>query len=82
MNTPTVSYKRHRFPPQIIAHAVWPYFRFPLSLIARKSATLHLDLLSPSQSIRPARSQRSALAIHIHRLQAMAEWKAAIGKLA
>jgi len=32
MNTPTVSYKNHRFPPQIIAHAVWPYFRFPLSL--------------------------------------------------
>jgi putative transposase len=28
----SVSYKRHRFPPQIIAHAVWLYFRFPLSL--------------------------------------------------
>ena len=27
-----VSYKRHRFPPDIIAHAVWLYFRFPLSL--------------------------------------------------
>jgi putative transposase len=27
-----VSYKRYRFPPQIIAHAVWLYFRFPLSL--------------------------------------------------
>jgi putative transposase len=27
-----VSYKRHRFPPEIIAHAVWLYFRFPLSL--------------------------------------------------
>ncbi|MDR6671017.1 transposase-like protein [Rhizobium sp. 1399] len=26
-----VSYKSHRFPPQIIAHAVW-LFRFPLSL--------------------------------------------------
>lgn len=31
MNTATVSYKRHRFPPQIIAHAVWLYYRFPLS---------------------------------------------------
>lgn len=29
---PRVSYKRHRFPPAIIAHAVWLYFRFPLSL--------------------------------------------------
>src|ERR1700678_2206276 len=32
MALPPVSYKRHRFPPQIIAHAVWLYFRFPLSL--------------------------------------------------
>jgi putative transposase len=24
-----VSYKRHRFPPQVIALAVWLYFRFP-----------------------------------------------------
>ncbi|MDF2811811.1 MAG: transposase, partial [Microvirga sp.] len=31
MNKP-VSYKRHRFPPEIIAQAVWLYFRFPLSL--------------------------------------------------
>ena len=31
MSSP-VSYKRHRFPPEIIAHAVWLYFRFPLSL--------------------------------------------------
>jgi putative transposase len=31
MSTP-VSYKRHRFPPEIIAHAVWLYFRFSLSL--------------------------------------------------
>jgi putative transposase len=30
--TQPVSYKRHRFPPEIIAHAVWLYFRFPLSL--------------------------------------------------
>jgi putative transposase len=26
-----ISYKRHRFPPEIIQHAVWLYFRFPLS---------------------------------------------------
>ncbi len=25
------NYKRHRFPPEIIVHAVWLYFRFPLS---------------------------------------------------
>ena len=27
-----ISFKRHRFPPEIIQHAVWLYFRFPLSL--------------------------------------------------
>ena len=26
-----ISYRRHRFPPVIIRHAVWLYFRFPLS---------------------------------------------------
>ena len=26
-----VSYARHRFPPEIIQHVVWLYFRFPLS---------------------------------------------------
>ena len=25
------TYKRHRFPPEIIGHAVWLYFRFALS---------------------------------------------------
>ena len=25
-------YAGHRFPPEIISHAVWLYFRFPLSL--------------------------------------------------
>ena len=27
-----VSYRRHRFPPEIISHAVWLYYRFCLSL--------------------------------------------------
>lgn len=32
MQNQNVSYKRHRFPPQIIAHVVWLYIRFNLSL--------------------------------------------------
>ena len=32
MQTEKTSYKRHRFPPQMIAHAVWLYVRFNLSL--------------------------------------------------
>jgi putative transposase len=31
MSTPTELYKRHRFPVEIISHAVWLYFRFSLS---------------------------------------------------
>ena len=33
MNAATTapSYKRYRFPPEIIGHAVWLYFRFALS---------------------------------------------------
>ena len=26
-----ISYKRHRFPPEVIRYAVWLYFRFTLS---------------------------------------------------
>lgn len=32
MQTRDISFKRHRFPPQIVAHAVWLYLRFNLSL--------------------------------------------------
>ena len=32
MNLTKISYKRHRFPPEIIANAVWLYARFNLSL--------------------------------------------------
>src|SRR5918992_2302631 len=33
MTPPTQpSYAGHRFPPEVIGHAVWLYFRFPLSL--------------------------------------------------
>lgn len=31
MKRQATSYKRHRFPPQIIQHAVWLYYRFNLS---------------------------------------------------
>lgn len=31
MSTPNNQYKRHRFPPEIIQHSVWLYYRFNLS---------------------------------------------------
>ena len=34
MSSPSAKspYAGHRFPPEVISHAVWLYFRFPLSL--------------------------------------------------
>ncbi len=32
MTVSSCSCKRHRFPPEIIARAVWLYYRYPLSL--------------------------------------------------
>lgn len=40
------SYAGHRFPAEIISHAVWLYFRFPLSLRMVEgmlAALVHLD---------------------------------------
>ncbi len=52
MNTATVSYKRHRFPPQIIAHAVWLYFRFPLSLRLVEEMLLERGIVVSYETIR------------------------------
>jgi putative transposase len=52
MNTPTVSYKNHRFPPQIIAHAVWLYFRFPLSLRLVEEMLLEGGIVVSYETIR------------------------------
>ena len=47
-----VSYKRHRFPPEIIAHAVWLYFRFPLSLRLVEEMLLERGILVSYETIR------------------------------
>ncbi|QPB23850.1 IS6 family transposase (plasmid) [Rhizobium sp. 007] len=52
MNTPTISYKNHRFPPQIIAHAVWLYFRFPLSLRLVEEMLLERGIVVSYETIR------------------------------
>jgi len=48
----SISYKRHRFPPQIIAHAVWLYFRFPLSLRLVEEMLLERGILISYETIR------------------------------
>jgi hypothetical protein len=52
MPLPPIRYKRHRFPPQIIAHAVWLYFRFPLSLRLVEEMLLERGTLVSYETIR------------------------------
>ncbi len=47
-----ISYKNHRFPPQIIAHAVWLYFRFPLSLRLVEEMLLERGIVVSYETIR------------------------------
>ena len=52
MTTRTVSYKGHRFPPSIIAHAVSLYFRFPLSLRLVEEMLLERGIIVSYETIR------------------------------
>jgi putative transposase len=47
-----VSYKRHRLPPEIIAHAVWLYFRFPLSLRLVEEMLLERGIVVSYETVR------------------------------
>jgi len=50
-NLPALCYKRHRFPKQIISHAVWLYFRFTLSyrdveeMLAQRGITVSYEAI-------------------------------------
>jgi putative transposase len=48
----SISYKRHRFPPEIIAHAVWLYFRFPLSLRLVEEMLLERGIVVSYETVR------------------------------
>ena len=52
MTLPSISYKRHRFPPAIIAHAVWLYFRFPLSLRLVEEMLLERGIVVSYETVR------------------------------
>jgi putative transposase len=47
-----ISYKRYRFPPQVIAHAVWLYFRFPLSLRLVEELLLERGIVVSYETVR------------------------------
>jgi len=52
MSKPPVSYKRNRFSPAIIAHAVWLYFRFPLSLRLVEEMRLERGIIVSYETVR------------------------------
>jgi transposase-like protein len=51
MPSPVLSYLRHRFPPDIISHAVWVYHRYCLSfrdvedLLAQREITVSYETI-------------------------------------
>ena len=49
----SLCYRRHRFPPEIIQHAIWLYLRFTLSLLRGKQ-----DEKSASIGMRKCRRMR------------------------
>ena len=52
MTLPAVSYKNHRFPPHVIANAVWLYYRFPLSLRLVEEMLLERGIVVSYETIR------------------------------
>ena len=48
----SVSCKRHRYPPGIIARMVWLYFRFPLSLRLVEEMLLERGIVVSYETIR------------------------------
>jgi putative transposase len=52
MSTSANSYKRHRFPAEVIVHAVWLYYRFPLSLRLVEEMLLERGIVVSYETIR------------------------------
>jgi putative transposase len=69
MTTPVCpSYTGYRFPAEVISHAVWLYFRFPLSLRMVKEMLAARGIIVSHESVRQwARKFGQAFANRIRR---------------
>lgn len=67
MQTEKTSYKRHRFPPQMIAHAVWLYVRFNLSLREVEELMLERGVDVSYETIRRSTVKFGPLITHVLR---------------
>ncbi len=64
IQTPIINFKRHRFAPQIIAHAVWLCLRFPVLYSADKHALAMFGIWTKSwRNVREPSSDFGALLI-------------------
>ncbi|MCX4781479.1 IS6 family transposase [Streptomyces sp. NBC_01264] len=52
MSSVVPSYKNHRYPAEIIAHCVWLYFRFPLSLREVEEMMLERGVIVSYETVR------------------------------
>jgi hypothetical protein len=52
MSQPIANYKNHRIPPEIVARAVWLYYRFPLSLRHVEEMLLERGIVVSYETIR------------------------------
>src|SRR6516164_7253774 len=52
-----ISYARHRFPPEVIRHAVWLYLRFTLSYRDVEDLLAERGLIVSNEAIRPVGAQ-------------------------
>ena len=74
-------YKRHRFPPSVIQHAVWLYFWFNLShrdiedLLAQRFLSTHAAVYN---FFNLGRHLVSAETYRLFRLCSLASWKNAV----
>jgi len=67
MQTLKINYKRHRFPPQIIAHVVWLYVRFNLSLREVEELMLERGVYVSYETIRRWTVKFGPLIAHVLR---------------
>ena len=47
-----ISFKRHRFPPDVIRHSVWLYYRFTLSIRDVKELLAERDIEASRETVR------------------------------
>jgi transposase-like protein len=68
----SISFKRHRFPPDVIRHAVWLYFRFTLGLrdveelLAQRGVEVSYETMAETRPARPRQSMRKSLPMSRH----------------